>query len=176
MRCMCASGEGRVRAKRKEGKRMTLRTMYAGEGMLWGGQGSGRRWRVVFDDGICICRCRTRCTDGQDPHRTNVHGWDELGHWCGELVHCAGPGGVGATADVQEMGGKRGEDDDLRAGLQGTPNHPDRLLVGGLLGPRRGGARGEQRAEPRRKSSGAPPLMRRFNSLHSIDWHRLVFI
>ena len=44
-----------------------------------------------------------------------------------------------ATADVQEMGGKRGEDDDLRAGLQGTPNHPDRLLVGGLLGPRRGG-------------------------------------
>ena len=23
----------------------------------------------------------------------------------------------------------------MRAGLQGSPNHPDRLLVGGLLGP-----------------------------------------
>ena len=33
--------------------------------------------------------------------------------------------------------------------LRGPPNHPDRLLVGGLLGPRRGGGRGEQRAEPR---------------------------
>ena len=40
-------------------------------------------------------------------------------------------------------------DDYLWAGLKGTPNHPDRLLVGGLLGPRRGGGGGEQWAEPR---------------------------
>ena len=44
--------------------------------------------------------------------------------------------------DVPELRGNGGDDDDLWAGLQGTPNHPDRLLVGGLLGPRRGG-RGE---------------------------------
>ena len=159
---MHAGDEGRVRAKRTVEKRMPLRTKCAGGGMLCGGQGSERRARGLFGGGIWMRRYQTMCFTGQDPYRTNVHGWDELGHWCGELVHCAGPGGVGATADVQEMGGKRGEDDDLRAGLQGTPNHPDRLLVGGLLGPRRGGGRGEQRAEPRRKSSGAPPLMRRF--------------
>ena len=37
------------------------------------------------------------------------------------------------------MGENGGDDDDLWAGLQGAPNYPDRLLVGGLLGPRRGG-------------------------------------
>ena len=45
---MCASGEEKVRAKRMDGKRMTMRTKCAGEGMLWGGQGSDRRWRVVL--------------------------------------------------------------------------------------------------------------------------------
>ena len=37
------------------------------------------------------------------------------------------------------IGGMGRGDDYLWAGLKGTPNHPDRLLVGGLLGPRRGG-------------------------------------
>ena len=51
---MCVSGEEKVRAKRMDGKRMTMHTKCAGEGMLWGGQGSDRRWRVVFDGGIRI--------------------------------------------------------------------------------------------------------------------------
>ena len=41
--------------------------------------------------------------------------------------------------DVPELRGNGGDDDDLWEGLQGNPNHPDRLLVGGLLGPRREG-------------------------------------
>ena len=44
--------------------------------------------------------------------------------------------------DVSDMRGKGGGDHDLWTGLQGTPNHPARLLGGGLLGPR-GGGRGE---------------------------------
>ena len=51
MRCMRASNEGRERAKRNDWKRMTLRTMCAGEEMLRGGQGQQRRRRVFDDDG-----------------------------------------------------------------------------------------------------------------------------
>ena len=52
--------------------------------------------------------------------------------------------------DVPELRGNGGDDDDLWEGLRGSPNHPDRLLVGGLLGPRRGVV---DRDEGRRKLS-----------------------
>ena len=53
-----------------------------------------------------------------------------------------GQGGGLGGGDVLKLGGNGGDDGDLREGLQGTPNHPDRLLMGGLLGPRRGGTDG----------------------------------
>ena len=79
------------------------------------------------------------CSDGQDAHTTHEHRTGELGHWSAESGRCAGARGGLGCGDVPDMGGKGGGDQDLREGLQGTPNHPDRLLVGGLLGPRKGG-------------------------------------
>ena len=73
MRCMRASDEGRMRAKRKDGKRMGLRTKCAGRGMLWGEQGSERRGRGLFGAGIGMRRDRTMCSDGQDAHTTHEH-------------------------------------------------------------------------------------------------------
>ena len=139
MRCMRASDEGRMRAKRKDGKRMGLRTKCAGRGMLWGEQGSERRGRGLFGGGIWMRRYRTMCSDGQDAHTTHEHRTGELGHWSAESGRCAGARGGLGCGDVPDMGGKGGGDQYLREGLQGTPNHPDRLLVGGLLGPRREG-------------------------------------
>ena len=76
---------------------------------------------------------------GWDTHTTNDHETGALGRWGADLMCCAGAGGAGGGGDGPVMGGMGWGDDDLWAGVQGTPNHPDRLLVGGLLGPRKGG-------------------------------------
>ena len=99
---------------------------------------------------------------GWDTHTTNDHETGALGRWGADLMHCAGAGGAGGGEDGPLMRGMGGKHEDLLAGLQGTPNHPDRLLVGGLLGPRKGGARGAQRAEPRGRLDGSS------NSIRSI--------
>ena len=80
-----------------------------------------------------------RCCDGQDAHTTHEHRTGELGCSGSDLGRCAGAGGGSCGGDVPGIGGMGRGDDYLWAGLKGTPNHPDRLLVGGLLGPRRGG-------------------------------------
>ena len=89
------------------------------------------------------------CLDGQDTHTTHAHRTGELGHWGAESGRWAGARGGLGGGDVSELRGNGGEDDDLWAGLRGPPNHPDRLLVGGLLGPRRGVV---DRDAPARKS------------------------
>ena len=63
-------------------------------------------------------------------------------------MRCTGAGGVEGSENGSGMGGMGRGYYDLLEGLKGTPNHPDRLLMGGLLGPRRGGT-GEE----------APPLI-----------------
>ena len=70
------------------------------------------------------------------PHE---YGTVELGHLGGELGRCAGAGGGLGRGDEPGIGGIGRGGEDLWAGLKEPPNHPDRLLVGGLLGPRRGG-------------------------------------
>ena len=79
------------------------------------------------------------CLDGQDTHTTHAHRTGELGHWGAESGRWAGARGGLGGGDVLGIGGMGRGGGDGRAGLKGTPNHPDRLLVGGLLGPRRGG-------------------------------------
>ena len=68
-----------------------------------------------------------------------------LRHWGTRALNQGagqGQGGGSGGRDVSELWGNEGGDADLRLGLREPPNHPDRLLVGGLLGPRRvGGAR-----------------------------------
>ena len=71
-------------------------------------------------------------------HTMSGHGTGALGHRGAESGRWAGARGGLGGGDVSELRGNGGEDDDLWAGLRGPPNHPDRLLVGGLLGPRRG--------------------------------------
>ena len=79
------------------------------------------------------------CFDGQDAHTTHEHRTGETGALGAESGRCVGAGGGSCGGDVPGIGGMGRGDDYLWAGLKGTPNHPDRLLVGGLLGPRRGG-------------------------------------
>ena len=79
------------------------------------------------------------CFDGQDAHTTHENRTGALECSGSDLGRCAGAGGGSCGGDVPGIGGMGRGDDYLWAGLKGTPNHPDRLLVGGLLGPRRGG-------------------------------------
>ena len=105
------------------------------------------------------------CCDGQDAHTTHEHRTGELGHWSAESGRCAGAMGGLGCGDVPDMGGKGGGDQDLRAGLQGNPNHPDRLLLGGLLGPRWGVEGGSQLGRARVETRGdgkAAPLGKKF--------------
>ena len=161
---MCASGEWRVHAKRNDGKRMPLRTKCAGGGMLCGGQGSERRARGLFGGGIWMRRYRTMCFYGQDAHTTHEHRTGALGCSGSDLGRCTGAGGGSGGGDVPGIRGMGRGDDDLWAELRGPPNHPDRLLVGGLLGPRgagEGASNGQSPGVDSTKSRGAPPLMRK---------------
>ena len=76
--------------------------------------------------------------------------------------------------EVSEMRGNGGEGQNLYG--RACREHPTTLTASwwaGYSGREGGGGRGEQRAEPRRKSSGAPPLMRLQTHsilLIGIDW------
>ena len=114
------------------------------------------------------------CCDGQDAHTTNTCETGELGHQGAESGRLAGARGWFERRGRVVLGGNGGEDDDLWEGLREPPNHPDRLLVGGLLGPRRGGegaSNGHSPGADSTKSRGAPPLMRKLVSATYVRGH-----
>ena len=68
---------------------------------------------------------------------TGLVNWAARAVILGAVLGLAGGGSGGGG--VPGIGGIGRGGEDLWAGLKEPPNHPDRLLVGGLLGPRRGG-------------------------------------
>ena len=102
------------------------------------------------------------CCDGRDAHTTSTCGTGELGHRGAESERLAGAGGWFERRGRVVLGGNGGEEDDLWAKLREPPNHPDRLLVGGLLGPRRvggGASNGQSPGADSTKSKGVTTLM-----------------